>query len=82
MADVFKAGMKLEAKDRLNPHLICVATIVDVKKKQVLIHFDGWSEQYDYWCDATSTDIHPAGWCSKHGYALQPPNGNYIAIIL
>ena len=67
--------MKLEAKDRLNAHLICVATVVDVKKNQLLIHFDGWSDQYNYWCDTNSIDIHPAGWCSKYGYTLQPPNG-------
>jgi len=67
--------MKLEAKDRLNPHLVCVATVADVMNDQILVHFDGWSDQYDYWCGTTSIDVHPAGWCSKHGYALQPPNG-------
>jgi len=67
--------MKLEAKDRMNPNLICVATVTDVKDGQLLIHFDGWSNQYNYWCTSNATDIHPAGWCKKHGYPLSPPNG-------
>ena len=68
--------MKLEAKDRMNPNLTCVATVADVKDGQLLIHFDGWSNQYDYWCKPNATDIHPAGWCKKHGYPLSPPNGS------
>ena len=71
----FKTGMKLEAKDRLNPTMVCVATIADMKDKQLLIHFDGWSSGYDYWCSPESTDIHPKGWCRDHIRPLQPPNG-------
>jgi len=70
--------MKLEAKDRMNPNLTCVATVTEVKDGKLLIHFDGWSNQYNYWCNPTSTDIHPAGWCKKYGYPLQPPNGNVL----
>jgi len=69
--------MKLEAKDRMNPSLICVATVTEVKKKEILIHFDGWRNTYDYWCDPTSTDIHPRGWCKRNGHSLQPPKGNF-----
>ena len=71
----FKVGMKLEAKDRLHPTLVCVATITDIKDEQLLIHFDGWSMDYDYWCRPDSTDIHPRGWCSSHGVELQAPAG-------
>ena len=69
--------MKLEAKDRRNPTMICVATIVDIRSdcKELLIHFDGWTDAYDYWCQAGSTDIHPVGWCEEHGKTLHPPNG-------
>ena len=70
-----KAGMKLEAKDRQNPHMICVATITEVKDGQLLIHFDGWSNNYDYWCEPTSPDIHPIGWCQANGHSLHSPRG-------
>lgn len=45
----FRAGMKLEAVDRKNPSLICVATIAAVVDNRLLIHFDNWDETYDYW---------------------------------
>lgn len=68
-------GMKLEAKDRLNPSLVCVATISDIKDGRLLIHFDGWGTQYDYWCRPDSIDIHPKGWCRSHRKELQAPGG-------
>lgn len=74
----FKAGMKLEAKDRKNPSLTCVATITEVKEGKLLIHFDGWTTKYDYWCQPDTTDIHPIGWCAKTGKSLQPPKGKYM----
>lgn len=41
--------MKLEAVDRMNPSLICVATVTDVVDKRFLVHFDNWDDTYDYW---------------------------------
>ena len=68
--------MKLEAKDRKNPNLICVATISEVSSEgELLIHFDGWTSTYDYWCYPDTTDIHPKGWCKDNHNTLQPPNG-------
>ena len=77
VASEFNAGMKLEAKDRKNPTLVCVATITAVKKegKQLLIHFDGWGDAYDYWCQSDTTDIHPVGWCEQNYKKLQQPSG-------
>lgn len=72
--------MKLEAKDRLHASLICVATISDIKDDQLLIHFDGWSSKYDYWCKPSSLDIHPIGWCSSSGRDIQPPKGEWVAV--
>ena len=74
----FKVGMRLEAKDRKNPGLVCVATITDVRdnnSKQLLIHFDGWSNAYDYWCQSDTTDIHPVGWCGRNGRVVEKPYG-------
>uniref|UniRef100_A0A4W5K1X1 L3MBTL histone methyl-lysine binding protein 3 n=1 Tax=Hucho hucho TaxID=62062 RepID=A0A4W5K1X1_9TELE len=67
----FQPLMKLETVDKRNPMLIRVATVVDTDDHR--IHFDGWTDEYDYWVDTDSPDIHPAGWCAKTGHPLQPP---------
>ncbi|KAK6489089.1 lethal(3)malignant brain tumor-like protein 3 isoform X1 [Huso huso] len=69
----FQKNMKLEAVDKRNPVLIRVVTIVDTDDHRMKIHFDGWCDEYDYWVDTDSPDIHPAGWCAKIGHPLQPP---------
>lgn len=45
----FEIGMKLEAVDRMNPSLICVATVTDAVDNRFLVHFDNWDDTYDYW---------------------------------
>uniref|UniRef100_A0A667XJ25 L3MBTL histone methyl-lysine binding protein 1b n=1 Tax=Myripristis murdjan TaxID=586833 RepID=A0A667XJ25_9TELE len=69
----FRAGMKLEAVDRKNPSLICVATIAAVVDNRLLIHFDNWDDTYDYWCDASSPYIHPVGFCEDNELTLTTP---------
>ncbi|XP_030638762.1 lethal(3)malignant brain tumor-like protein 3 [Chanos chanos] len=69
----FQVNMKLEAVDKRNPMLIRVATVADTDDHRIQIHFDGWPDEYDYWVDTDSPDIHPAGWCAKTGHPLQPP---------
>uniref|UniRef100_A0AAY4DX65 SAM domain-containing protein n=1 Tax=Denticeps clupeoides TaxID=299321 RepID=A0AAY4DX65_9TELE len=71
----FRIGMKLEAIDKKNPSLICVATVTDMVDNRFLVHFDNWDESYDYWCDATSPYIHPIGWCQENGRTLTTPPG-------
>ena len=73
-------GMKLEAVDRQHPSLICVATVADIKGSKLLIHFDGWTDKYDYWCNNDCDEIHPIGWCKRNSVVLQAPKGihNYI----
>lgn len=41
--------MKLEAVDRMNPSLVCVASVTDVVDSRFLVHFDNWDDTYDYW---------------------------------
>ncbi|XP_063062817.1 lethal(3)malignant brain tumor-like protein 4 [Engraulis encrasicolus] len=72
----FQVGMKLEAVDRKNPCLVCVATVADVTDNRFLVHFDNWDDTYDYWCDASSPYIHPVGWCQDHGRPLTAPQGH------
>lgn len=67
--------MKLEAIDRKNPDLICVATVTNVLGDRFLVHFDEWDDTYDYWCKRDCPYIHPVGWCHSQGRRLTPPNG-------
>lgn len=73
--------MRVEAKDRKNPSLICVATIAEVRNKRLLVHFDGWSDKFDYWCTADTTDIHPPMWCGKNGKRVEPPQGIHFMLV-
>ncbi|XP_002122746.2 lethal(3)malignant brain tumor-like protein 4 [Ciona intestinalis] len=71
----FELNDKLEAIDRQNSELICVATIIDMLGEHVLVHFDGWESEYDYWSRTSSALIHPVGWCQENGRLLSPPQG-------
>ncbi|XP_073539914.1 lethal(3)malignant brain tumor-like protein 1 isoform X7 [Phyllobates terribilis] len=70
---LFRVGMKLEAVDKMNPSLICVASVTDVVEDRFLVHFDNWGDTYDYWCDPSSPYVHSVGWCQEHGKPLTPP---------
>ncbi|KAK3096803.1 hypothetical protein FSP39_003478 [Pinctada imbricata] len=68
--------MRLEALDRLTPNLICVATIekIDEKTGKILIHFDGWTNRYDYWTEFETPDLHPVGYMEENGHSLGTKN--------
>ena len=76
----FRQGMKLEAVDRKNSSLVCVATVAELMDNRILVHFDSWDDIYDYWADPTSPYIHPVGWCEEHEHTLTPPNSMYTFI--
>lgn len=71
----FSPNMKLEAVDLMEPRLVCVATVKRCVGRLLLIHFDGWEDEFDQWIDHLSSDIYPAGWCELMRYQLQPPPG-------
>nr|XP_046233773.1 lethal(3)malignant brain tumor-like protein 2 isoform X2 [Scatophagus argus] len=71
----FSPDMKLEAVDLMEPRLVCVATVKRCVGRLLLIHFDGWEDEFDQWIDHQSPDIYPVGWCELVGYQLQPPPG-------
>ncbi|XP_041671165.1 lethal(3)malignant brain tumor-like protein 2 isoform X2 [Cheilinus undulatus] len=71
----FSPNMKLEAVDLMEPRLVCVATVKRCVGRLLLIHFDGWEDEFDQWIDHDSPDIYPVGWCELVGYQLQPPPG-------
>ncbi|XP_043960994.1 lethal(3)malignant brain tumor-like protein 4 isoform X3 [Gambusia affinis] len=72
----FKVGMKLEGIDPLHPSMVCVLTVAEVIGCRLRLHIDGYSECYDFWVNADSPDIRPAGWCREHRHKLHPPKGH------
>ncbi|XP_077024294.1 lethal(3)malignant brain tumor-like protein 1 isoform X1 [Tamandua tetradactyla] len=71
----FKLGMKLEGIDPQHPSMYFILTVAEVCGYRLRLHFDGYSECHDFWINANSPDIHPAGWFEKTGHKLQPPKG-------
>ena len=43
---------------------------------RVLIHFDGWEMDFDYWTSPGGPYVHPAGWCSGNNKIINPPKVN------
>jgi lethal(3)malignant brain tumor-like protein len=75
--------MKLEAVDKSNASLVCVATVANVMDGRILVHFDGWEADYDYWViPHISPYIHPVGWCQQHGLELNPPKSKYKVTVM
>ncbi|CAH1232773.1 MFHAS1 [Branchiostoma lanceolatum] len=78
----WQATMRLESKDKKNPSMICVSTVMNVqppsaehRKTRVHIHFDGWTNSFDYWTDVDDPDLHPLGYCKANRITLQKPHG-------
>ena len=70
--------MKLEAVDKKNPDLTCVASITNVIGEYFLVHFDEWDDTYDYWCKEQCPYLHTTGWCQEVGIRLTPPQGQRL----
>ena len=67
--------MKLEGIDPRHPQLYTVLSVAEVKGFRLRLHFDGYSECYDFWVNANNPFLFPAGWAEKNGKPLQPPKG-------
>lgn len=70
--------MKLECVDIKHQSHICVVSVVEVQGARMRLHFDGWSESYDFWINCDSPFLHPCGWCKQNGQKLNPPKGIFI----
>ncbi|GAB0090406.1 hypothetical protein DMENIID0001_051370 [Sergentomyia squamirostris] len=55
----FEVKMKLEAENVKTTGKLTVATVADVIGNRLRIHFDGHTDQSDYWCDYDSPRLHP-----------------------
>jgi hypothetical protein len=54
--------------------------LADIRPKSsspLLIHFDGWGAEYDYWATVDSDDLHPIGHQHANKMMLHKPNGQY-----
>ena len=60
--------------DRRNPDLVCVASVKGVSGDKVLIHFDGWNRNYDYFCHHRSPELRPIASAKRLGMTLQIPH--------
>jgi hypothetical protein len=53
-----------------------VATISEIlPDSTVKVHFDNWSESFDYVCRIDDDDLHPVGFCQSVGHKLEAPRG-------
>lgn len=72
----FQENMLIEAVDLMEPRLVCVATVTRVVGRLLRVHFNGWDDSYDQWCDCESPELFPVGWAQLVGYPLEPPKGH------
>lgn len=75
----FKVGMRMEAIDPQHASLFCVVSVREVQGYRMRLHFDEYPELHDFWVNADSADIFPAGWCERNGRALRPPHSHAAA---
>lgn len=73
----FRVGMKLEAIDPRNQHMICVCTVEEKLGCRMKLHFDGYPATYDFWTNSDSFNIFPTEFCQTTGRKLNvPPRWN------
>ena len=72
----WQVGNKLEAADPDKPEMIHVATVTNIIEDRVLIHFDGWPLNFDFWTGVLSPYLNPVGWCSSNSKVITPPLGS------
>ncbi|TNN57284.1 Scm-like with four MBT domains protein 2 [Liparis tanakae] len=84
----FQPGMKLEVANKAGGGAAgggaaggggaasyWVATIITTCGQLLLLRFSGYGDdrKADFWCDVMTAELHPVGWCSRHGKTLMPP---------
>ena len=48
----------------------------DKRDGPILIHFDGWGPEYDYWAAEDSPDLHPIGFMQEMSSSVAFKGGN------
>ncbi|XP_026487032.2 scm-like with four MBT domains protein 2 [Vanessa tameamea] len=67
-----KQGMLLEVCHKNNPDVYWIADITMVCGHLLRIKFIG--AETDFWCDISTTKVHPLGWCGKYDELVEPPD--------
>ncbi|XP_072939038.1 scm-like with four MBT domains protein 2 isoform X2 [Epargyreus clarus] len=67
-----KQGMLLEVCHKTNPDVYWIAEITMVCGHLLRIKFIGADN--DFWCDISTTKVHPLGWCGKYDEQVEPPD--------
>lgn len=78
----FVIGMMIEVIDIVNPTLIRIAEILDIRGDELKILYDGFSDKYAYWIEDDSPDIHPIGWSIKTNHPIEIPAGKIVIVLL
>ena len=71
-ANLFEAGMLLEAVDKKNPELLCPARVECVVGEKLFIAFEGYGSAFSYWCDRDDRFLFPVNWHKRTDDELQP----------
>lgn len=69
----FGLGMALEAIDPDHPSLLCAVSVSEVQGARIRLHFEGFSQSYDFWENINSRNIFPVGFADLRRQRLQPP---------
>ncbi|XP_076304706.1 scm-like with four MBT domains protein 2 isoform X2 [Tachypleus tridentatus] len=71
-----KVGAKVEISNPDCPGTYWVASIVMTCGPLLLLRYLGFGtdRSADFWCDLTSSEVHPLGWCQDNGKEKCPPN--------
>jgi len=64
------------------PSDVCVASVGNIMDGRILIHFDGWEPDFDFWSVPSSTCIHKVGYCEETGIKLHSPRGIFYSLII
>jgi len=76
----FCINMIIEVVDIAVPRLLRIAKVVDVRGDELKIVYDGFDNDYAYWVEDDSPDIHPVGWSSKTNHPIEMPPGIHLLI--
>ncbi|XP_077495310.1 lethal (3) malignant brain tumor isoform X3 [Amblyomma americanum] len=69
----FQVGHRLEVVDPRHRRFVRVTSVAALRPRGLLVHFDGWPPERNFFLDCDSPDMHPVGWCTRTGHPLEPP---------
>lgn len=72
--------MKLEVPNKDDTSTFWVASVVMTCGPLLRLRYEGYEDDSsaDYWCDLSTSEVHPIGWCAQNDKTLQPPDGTSL----